>query len=59
MYQERHYKNAVELITAGNVNLSPLITNHFPFEQYLQAYRFIDVKRDQTRKVIIDVQQEG
>ena len=59
MYQERDYKKAVELITEGKVNLSPLITNHFPFEQYLESYRFIDEKRDQTMKVIIDVQQEG
>ena len=58
MYQEKDYKKAVELITAEKVNLSPLVTNHFPFERYLEAYRFIDEKRDQVMKVIIDVQQE-
>ena len=59
MYQEGDYRKAVDLITTGKVNLSPLITNHFPFEQYLEAYRFIDEKKDQTMKIIIDVQQEG
>jgi hypothetical protein len=58
MHQEGDYRKAVDLITTGKVNLSPLITNHFPFEQYLEAYRFIDEKKDRTMKVIIDVQQE-
>lgn len=59
MYQERDYKKAIELISDGKVDLSPLITNHFPFEKYLEAYRFIDEKKDLSMKVIIDVQEEG
>ena len=40
------------------VDLAPLITNHFPFKRYLEAYHFIEEKKDKTMKVIVDVQQE-
>jgi L-iditol 2-dehydrogenase len=55
MYQEHDYRKAIELIRAGKVNLKPLVTNHFAFEDYLSAYRFIDEKKDLVMKVMIDV----
>jgi hypothetical protein len=32
-----------------------LISKHFPFEEYLQAYKFIEEQGDKTMKVIIDL----
>jgi L-iditol 2-dehydrogenase len=55
MYQERDYRKAVELIASGQVKTGPLISRHFPFEDYMEAYRYIDAQRDQTMKVFIDV----
>ena len=31
------------------------MSRHFPFEAYLDAYRFIDRQGDKTMKVFIDV----
>ena len=33
----------------------PLVTGHFPFEQYEEAYHFIEKHGDTTLKVVIDV----
>jgi threonine dehydrogenase-like Zn-dependent dehydrogenase len=33
----------------------PLITGHFAFEQYAEAYRFIEQQAGNTLKVMIDV----
>jgi len=55
MYKSPDYKDAVELISTGKVILEPLISKIFPFEQYLDAYRFIVQQGDKTMKVFVDV----
>ncbi len=56
MYQQKDYQKAIELIGKGKIRLKPLITNHFDFKDYLKAYEFIEEKKDQAMKVIIDIQ---
>ena len=58
MYQESDYIKAIQLIEAGKIKLKPLITNHFAFRDYLKAYEFIEEKKDQVLKVIIDIQED-
>lgn len=55
MYKHDDYKKAVELIASGEVITEPLITKHFPFEQYSEAYKFIDDNSDKYLKVMIDM----
>ncbi len=55
MYQRPDYERAVELIDTGAIITDPLISKHFPVDDYLEAYRFIDTQRDKTMKVFIDV----
>ncbi|MGN0231642.1 MAG: zinc-binding dehydrogenase [Muribaculaceae bacterium] len=55
MYRHEDYLTAVNYISRGIVNLEPLISNRFGFEQYDEAYRFIDENRATSMKVIIDL----
>ncbi|MFO7821435.1 MAG: alcohol dehydrogenase catalytic domain-containing protein [Lentisphaeria bacterium] len=55
MYQQADYKQAVDWIAAGDMITQPLVTKHFPFEQYEDAYRFIEEQSDKTLKVVIDL----
>jgi L-iditol 2-dehydrogenase/threonine 3-dehydrogenase len=55
MYKHEDYLAAVEMIESGKINLEPLISKHFSFEEYLQAYNFIEEKADKSMKVIIDL----
>ncbi|NIA14881.1 MAG: alcohol dehydrogenase catalytic domain-containing protein [Nitrospiraceae bacterium] len=55
MYQHGDWIEAVKMIAEGKVATEPLVTNHFPFEQYLDAYQYIDVQGDKTLKVMIDL----
>ena len=55
MYLHEDYLTAVEEISAGRIKLDPMITNHFPLEQYAEAYEFIDSARDKCMKVIIEL----
>ena len=55
MYRKCDYEEAVEFIAEGKVITEPLVTGHYPFEQYLDAYKFIDAQGDKTMKVMIDM----
>jgi len=55
MYKAEDYHRAVELISSGKVNLEPLISKVFPFEQYLDAYKYIIEQGDKSMKVFVDV----
>jgi len=55
MYKHKDYVKAVELIASGEVITEPLVTKHFSFEQYVDAYKFIDAQGDKTLKVMIDL----
>ena len=55
MYKHEDYENAVELIADGRITTEPLETNHFPFEKYLDAYKYIEDQRDKSMKVFIDL----
>ncbi|MDR1535684.1 MAG: Zn-dependent alcohol dehydrogenase, partial [Planctomycetota bacterium] len=49
------YISAMDLLAHGKVRLAPLITRHFPFEKYGQAYRFIEENGDKVMKILIDM----
>ena len=55
MYRHEDYVTAIELVEQGKVALAPLMSCHFAFEQYGDAYRYIDENRESTMKVLIDV----
>jgi 2-desacetyl-2-hydroxyethyl bacteriochlorophyllide A dehydrogenase len=55
MYKRADYEGAIERIASGGISTEPLISKHFPLDEYLAAYDFIDRAGDKTMKVLIDV----
>lgn len=55
MYRHEDYQEAVKLISEGEIVLDPLISKHFPFKNYLDAYQFIGDSGDEVMKVMIDL----
>jgi len=53
MYQRRDYETAIRLIDEKRVDLEKLITDRFPFEDYLPAYQYIEGAKDRAMKVMI------
>ncbi len=41
-------------IASGEVKTEPLVSEHFAFEDYLDAYKSIEEKGEQSMKVMID-----
>jgi 2-desacetyl-2-hydroxyethyl bacteriochlorophyllide A dehydrogenase len=55
MYKHEDYLEAVDFLAEGRLNTAPLVTKHFPFEEYRTAYEFIEEQGDKSLKVMIDV----
>ncbi len=55
MYKAEDYLTAIDLIQSDKIKLDPLISKHFPFEDYPKAYKYIEQNRDETLKVLIDL----
>lgn len=56
MYRHDDYVDAIRLVKEEKVHLRPLISKTFAFQDYLEAYRYIDANREETMKVIVHVQ---
>lgn len=55
MYRHADYVDAIRFVKEGKIQLKPLMSKHFAFADYLQAYQYIDDNRETTMKVLIDV----
>jgi len=53
MYKHEDFELAAELLRDGKINVKPLVTQHFAFDDYPEAYRFIDSHREECMKVVI------
>jgi len=55
MYRKEDYEEAVRMIDAGDIITDPLISKHFSFESYPEAYKYIERQGDKIMKVMIDL----
>lgn len=55
MYRHEDYEEAVEMISSGKVITEPLLTKIFPFEKYLEAYKYIEEQGDRSMKVMVEL----
>ena len=55
MYRQEDYEETVQMLSEDRIKVDPLITTHFEFEKYLDAYKYIEKQGDQTMKVVIDL----
>ncbi|MNL21540.1 putative oxidoreductase [compost metagenome] len=55
MYKHEDYQQALNYVVSGQLVLKALITHRFDFQDYNEAYAFIEKNASQTMKVLIDV----
>lgn len=55
MYRHEDFVDAIRFVEEGKVQLEPLQSAKFAFEDYNAAYEYIDNNRETTMKVIVDV----
>lgn len=59
MYRVEDYVTAIELLNQGKIQLKPLMSKHFPFRKYLEAYQYIDANRETSMKILIDIADQS
>ena len=57
MYKHEDYLDAVKFIESGAIVTEPLVSKSFPFEKYMDAYKYIDDNSRNVMKVMIDLEQ--
>ena len=57
--QNECVERAIELIASGRVNVRPLVTHHFRFEETARAFDLVSARRDGVVKAIIRISPEG
>jgi L-iditol 2-dehydrogenase len=55
MYQKPDYKLAVSLLSQKKINIEPMISKHFHFDEYLDAYHYIEGSNGEYMKVMIEL----
>jgi L-iditol 2-dehydrogenase len=53
MYQQEDYEKAIELVTAGKIHFDALISDHFSFQSYAEAYQAIEEAQGEIMKVLV------
>ena len=48
---------ALDMIASGEIDVSPMLTHHFPFEQTLEAYELHQTRDEGAIKIVIDMPQ--
>ena len=54
MYWREDWENAVKLL-ASSLAIAPLVSRHFSFAEWPEAYRYIDTNGASTMKVMVDL----
>jgi len=57
MYQRSDYQDAITMVYTKKVTLDPLMTHHYKFNDYNQAYLDLEKNADNTMKVFINVDE--
>ncbi len=55
MYLDEDYRQAIQLLSEGRVDLMSVISHRFSLDEIAAAYEFIDKNKDDVQKVILTV----
>ncbi len=55
MYKREDFDDAIRHVARGSILVSPLISQHFAFTDYLRAYEYIQTSGDRALKILIDI----
>lgn len=55
MYRHEDFEQAVAWVASGDIQTEPLDSKHFSFDEYLDAYHFIEAEGDKVMKVMIEL----
>lgn len=55
MYLENDFQDTINYMEKGKINMKPLISRIFKFDEYQDAYKYIENNRDISMKILIEI----
>ncbi len=55
MYKKEDFLKAIDIIAKKQINIGILVTNTFGFDEFSDAYEFIEKQKDQAMKIIVQL----
>lgn len=55
MYVDKDFQDTIDYMAAGKINMAPLVSKVFKFEEYDKAYTYIEENKDTSLKILIEM----
>lgn len=55
MYVEKDFQDTIDYMSAGKINMEPLVSKVFKFDEYAEAFKYIEANKDTSLKVLIEM----
>lgn len=55
MYLDNDFQDTIDYMNEGKIQMKPLITNVFPFDQYGEAFKYIEDNKETSMKVLLEM----
>ena len=55
MYVEKDFQDTIDYMAAGKIKMEPLVSKVFPFDQYPDAFKYIEQNKDTSLKIVIEM----
>jgi len=55
MYVAKDFQDTIDYMAAGKINMKPLISKIFKFNEYAEAFKYIEKNKDTSLKILIEM----
>lgn len=55
MYVDEDFQDTIDYMAAGKINMTPLISKVFSFDEYQEAFKYIEKNKDTSLKILIEM----
>lgn len=55
MYVEKDFQDTIDYMAAGKINMEPLVSKVFKFDEYQEAFKYIENNKDESLKILIEM----
>ncbi len=55
MYVDKDFQDTIDYMSAGKINMNPLISKVFKFDEYPEAFKYIEKHKNESLKILIEM----
>ena len=55
MYTKKDFNDTIDYVASGKINMKPLVTKVFPFDEYQEAFKYIEKNKDTSLKILLEL----